>query len=206
MSPTNRHFSALLLMTAAALPGCVQYLEEAPIGPGGCDAACWVEQGWTAYEAGDPNGINLFRAAINADSTYAEGYVGLGWYNIDYGFIDAAALSFQAATDIDTSQVAGYAGAAFSFAAALPRDVDAAILMAETALAKGGPDWVFEHSDEVSARSLGLLLAQIYFDLADYGQAQSYVDEVDPSNTLDPSSRTYVTDLLLAIVALGARV
>ncbi len=206
--PERRSRSAIrfflsIAAIAVLLAGCVQRIIDDGGTDGGCDPPCLAELGWAGYEAGRRIDINQFRSAVGIDPAFAEGYVGLGWFNIEFGYIDAAALDFQTALGLDTSLVAAYAGEAYCLAALPNPDYDTAILMAETAIQKGGSDYVFEHNEDVSARSLRLLLATIYFRLRNYSAALAEVDEIEPSNGLNPSSRTFVPDLLLFIVQLA---
>lgn len=208
--PTTRGLAASLLAGLAALASssCVQRVVDAP-GATGCDPPCLAEQGWAGYESGQWDKWVLFASAINMDSSFAEGHLGLGWFNIEFGWIDVASLNFQAAIAFDTSLVAAYAGNAFCLATSIqggpPPDYEGAITMAEAAILRGGPDWVFEHNDAVSARSLHLLLAGIYFNLRNYPAAQAEIDQIEPGNQLNPSSRSYISDLLLYIASLGGQ-
>ena len=69
-----------------------------------------------------------------------------------------------------------------------------AIASAESTLAR---DHVYEFSrhDKYNWRDLRLIMAQAYFALAQYSDAQAQVDILDPDNGLDPAdSESWVVD------------
>ncbi len=192
--------SALVISLLAA--GCAQVVDEG--GGGGnpnCDQPCYVALGWEAYEAGNWDEINLFRVAVALDTTDAEAWMGLAWFDIEKGFVGNAQTEFERAILLDPSLVAAYAGNAFALAAG--QNLGDALTMAETALDMGGDDYVFEHNPDVNGNSLRVLLASIYFRVGDYGSAQIQVDIVAPGNGLNDASPTYIQDLMLVISSLG---
>jgi len=187
-------------LAVVALCGCTQVIQLPPDAPD-CDAPCLTARGWGAYDAGQWGQVGFFFQAIGLDSTFAEAYMGLGYLHIEQGLVSEASLEFQTAVDLDTSLVAAFAGNAYCLAAV--RDDISAIGMAQIAIDKGGPDFVFSHNPSVTTRNLRLLLANIYFRNQDYIAAQDQVDLLAPDNTLTPGSRDYVTELLQLIESLG---
>ncbi len=190
-------FWALYLV---ALIGCTQVIELPPDAPD-CDAPCLARRGWGAYEAGQWGQVGFFFQAIGFDSSFADAYTGLGYMHIEQGLVSEASIEFQTAIDIDTSLVAAFAGNAYCLSAV--RDDISAIGMAQIAIDKGGPDFVFEHNALVTTRNLRLLLANIYYRNQDYIAAQDQIDLLVPDNTLSPGSRDYVTELLQLIESLS---
>jgi tetratricopeptide (TPR) repeat protein len=81
-------------------------------------------------------------------------------------------------------------------------EYEAAIAAADEALLLGGEDYVFSHIPDVQTRSLRLLIAECYYAMGQYGDAQAQIDILEPDNELDQNSRTYEEDLLLEIERL----
>jgi tetratricopeptide (TPR) repeat protein len=192
-----------LIVSFLAVGGCGGAVVDDGEGGGNtpCDQPCYVAHGWDSYEAGLWDDINLFRIAVSMDSTDGEAWMGLAWFDIEKGFVGTAQEEFQRAIELDPSLVAAYAGNAYALAA--QQNLGDAVVMAEVALEKGGDEYVFEHNPDVSANSLRVLLASIYFRVGDYGLAQFQVDIVAPGNGLNDASPTYVQDLMLVISSLG---
>jgi len=182
------------------LIGCTEVIRLPPEAPD-CDAPCLAGRGWGAYESGQWGQVGFFFQAIGLDSTFGEAYMGLGYLHIEQGLVSEASIEFQTAIDLDTSLVAAFAGNAYCLAAV--RDDLSAIGMAQIAIDKGGPDFVFVHNSAVTTRNLRLLLANLYFRNQDYIAAQDQVDLLVPDNTLTPGSRDYVTELLQLIESLA---
>ena len=80
-----------------------------------------------------------------------------------------------------------------------------AVDWADSALAID-PDYVFEHDPTFDWKDLRLILAQSYYGLSQYDEAQAQVDILNPDNTLDPESDTYMEDLLAEIQRLGEEI
>jgi len=192
--------SALLFSLLVA--GCAQVVDDGGGGgPSNCDVPCYIALGWEAYEAEQWQNVYLFSVAVSIDSINGEAWMGLGWFHIEQGYVGLASEDFQQAIDLDASLVAAYAGNAYALAAS--QNLGDAVTMAETALDLGGDDYVFEHNPDVTANSLRVLLATIYFRVGDYGSAQIQVDIVAPGNGLNDASPTYVQELMLLISSLG---
>jgi len=82
-----------------------------------------------------------------------------------------------------------------------PVDYSAAISAAQAALGANAT-YVFAHDTALDWKDLRLILAQSYFTLGQYTNANSEVQALG-GNTLDPQSPTFVADLLSEIQTLG---
>jgi hypothetical protein len=83
-----------------------------------------------------------------------------------------------------------------------PIDLEAAIAWADSALAID-EEYCFTHDTKFDWYDLRLIRAHSYFELALYAEAKAEVDFLDPMNTLDPASETFVEDLLAELQRLG---
>ncbi len=165
----------------------------------GLSAAELNELGWEGMDAGAYLDARAnFEAAVEKDSGLAEARLGLGWalaYTGAYADAEAAfeeLLSGSHATD-------AYAGRA---AAVLAIDAALAISSAQTALERDAA-YAFYKRPSFDYRDLHLILAEAYFDLAQYANAQNEVDVLNPENGLDPQAPDYPEALSTEIERLS---
>lgn len=131
------------------------------------------------------------------DSLRSPAYLGLGWC---YAMIDEMAdslsnLDVAIAREPDAPD--SYAAKAFVLLA--QDEFEAAIPPAEKAISLSGEEYVFSHIADVQTRSLRLLMAECYYAMGQYDDAQAQIDILEPDNELDQDSPTYEKDLLLKI-------
>ena len=134
------------------------------------------------------------------DSLRSPAYLGLGWC---YAMIDEMAdslsnLDIAIAREPDAPD--GYAAKAFVMLA--QDDFEAAILAADKVISLGGEEYVFSHITDVQIRSIRLLIAECYFAIGQYEDAQTQIDILETDNELDQDDLTYEQDLLLKIESL----
>lgn len=168
-------------------------------GGGGPDAAALTAEGWTHYERGEyTQAIGRFDAAVSADPTYADAYNGLGW---SYGKLDSLAralANFALAISNGATSAEPYAGEAPVYRDLDPPQFQNAITAATAALARDA-SFAFAHHQSFDWQDLHVIMAQCYFELQDYTHALVEVTILDPTNTLDPDSDGFVSDLAGAI-------
>lgn len=179
----------------------------------GPDVEELIDQGWTAFEAGDlESAYTYFYDAINADSDDAEARHGMGWVQLMEGDLDAAWVAFDRAQYFELQHFGAEVGMAIVYRD-LP-DYSLAISSANTVLSSI-PAYVFPHMSSVDWKDLRLIIAQCSYRKGEayFDDAQAEVDILDPDNGLDPADSdtwvvgsvtyaTYAEALMMAIEAL----
>ncbi|HGE69503.1 TPA: tetratricopeptide repeat protein [Candidatus Poribacteria bacterium] len=163
-----------------------------------------VEQGWTEYSAGNyESAIIKFQSALAKSPEMSEAYNGIGWSNAKLGKISDSIDNFKKAVSKDPQNVDAHAGLAGVYF--ISGNYELAIASAKQALTIKF-DYQSPH-DKVKAGSLRLLLAQSYYNMGDYASAKAQIEILGIyGKTLDPSSPTYPSDLLLAIDELSRKI
>jgi tetratricopeptide (TPR) repeat protein len=165
-----------------------------------------TSEGWARFEAGDFQGaMSKFEGAIAIDSNYGEAYNGLGWSCVKIDSLEAAVNAFGQAISKGVSTADPRAGKAVVYRDLEPVDFQASIDWADSALARDS-DYVFSHDTTMTWKDLRLILAQSYYGLHEYEEALEQVDILDPENTLNSGSDTFVEDLLAELQRLGEEI
>jgi tetratricopeptide (TPR) repeat protein len=149
-------------------------------------AAQHNEAGWTSYGARDYAGASEhFSAALELDPSLTEARLGLAWCDAQEHAYGEALDGFDAVIEAREYVADAFAGRS---ATALAASEDSlAIASAESTLAMA-PEYEFDRNDEYNWRDLRLIMAQAYFALARYADAQGQVDVLDGDNGLDPEA------------------
>ena len=160
-------------------------------------------EAWTLFEREDYLGaLAKFEAAIRMDASYAEAYNGCGWSGLRLDSLAFAVSKYVEALNNDSPSADPFAGQAVANRDLDPGDFQQAVISADSALARD-PDYVFTHDTTFDWKDLRLIMAQSYFHLGQYEDAKGQIDILNPQNSLDPGSATFVEDLLLEIQRLG---
>jgi tetratricopeptide (TPR) repeat protein len=202
-------FIAILFTAALLLPACKPTVNEAPtnviITQPTEEAVAFTGQGWAAFEQKDyATALALFKQAIGKNDMYADAFNGMGW---TYARMDSVAIAlqyFDMAIGLNFSLIDAYAGRAF-VSLALDKYNDA-IASVSRVQRIGPPFYVFRHDNTVSLNDLFLVKAQSYFLLGEYTAAQTLINQLDPANHLDPTSKAYVEELANEIEVLWAQI
>ncbi len=163
-------------------------------------AAEFIASGWEKFEAHDYTGAaEDFANAIDADSSKAEAYVGLGWTALKMDQLIIADLAFAYAIELEPSDDA-YAGKAFADFnlenhVAAAADVDEVVTIAENA----ANAYTFSHDPSITQTDLLWIKARAHFLMGQYAGAQTVLNVLSPSNGLNPESSSYIQDLADAI-------
>ena len=166
-------------------------------------AAELTAAGWLRFEAGDYRvALSRFEEAARKRAGYGEAHNGIGWCCIWLDSLDAALGGFDTAISNGVMTGDPRAGKSVVYRDRAPLDLVAAIDWADSALTIN-PAYVFTHDTSFDWYDLRLIRAHSYFELALYHQAKAEVDILDPANTLDPASETFVEDLLAELRRLG---
>ncbi len=161
-----------------------------------------VDQGWSAFEAGDFVGAKSdFEQAVAEDSTSSAARNGLGWADMMLGNLPDAVESFDRALADGFTGADPHAGKAILLRDLDPVDYGAAIASAGAALAIDSA-YAFTHDTDLDWKDLRLILAQSHFALGEYVEANAQVGELGGA-VQDPDSTTFVESLLAEIDRLG---
>ncbi|MFH1313735.1 MAG: tetratricopeptide repeat protein [Candidatus Eisenbacteria bacterium] len=176
-------------------------------GENGCKPEATPEQltreGWDRFEDNQYQGALLkFDQALGRDPGHGEAYNGVGWCCANLDSLEAGIDAFDHAISHGVITADPRAGKAVIYRDLEPVDFQTAIGWADSALAIDS-DYVFSHDTSLDWKDLRLILAHSYYGLSQYDEAKAQVDILNPGNTLDPGSDTYVEDLLAEIQRLG---
>ena len=162
-----------------------------------------VSEGWAEYGYGNyEDAISKFEAALVEDETSAEACNGIGWSKARLGDTPGAIENLRLATTKDPDGADAYAGLAGAYFA--DSDYERAIASAQAALSRS-PGYS-SHHDDIRVADIRILLAECYYNVGEYTAARAQIDLLGGSGrTLDPSSPTYLADLLTVIEGLTAR-
>jgi tetratricopeptide (TPR) repeat protein len=200
MSQTKSYGFVLGLALLAAALGCSE-TEESPTDP----ILSSLEQAWSAFESGDfAEAESKFNDALAENATDTDAHNGLGWAHSNLGQLGAALSDFDAAISGGHTGAAPHVGRAIVLRDLEPVDYDAAITSAEAALSIDAA-FQFSHDASVDWRDLRLVIAQSHFALGNYAGANEQVGLLGGVQP-DPSSGTFVEDLLAEIERLGTMI
>lgn len=187
-----------IFLLIISLAGCGD--DAAVVAP---DADRFISEGWAEYGAGNyEDAISLYEEALVEDDTNAEAYNGIGWCKARLGETLDAIRSFNEAVTKDPGSVDAYAGLAGAYFA--DGDYERAIASAKSVLSQSLE--YSSHHDDIKSADIRVLLAECYYDIGDYTAAKAQIDLLGGSGrTLDPSSPSYLADLLTIIEELARR-
>ncbi|NIM97070.1 MAG: tetratricopeptide repeat protein [candidate division Zixibacteria bacterium] len=135
-----------------------------------------TQQGWAKFEASDfGDACGDFGAAIDLDPDYEPAYLGLGWAELrlsNAGMAENAFITYL--SKISGSDDDATAGLAFAYDA--QEKYGDAIEKAEQLLS-ANPSWSFTHDPGVNHLDVALVLAEAYYQTAEYSQSLSIVQE-----------------------------
>lgn len=150
-------------------------------------AAELIKQGWLKFEAGNFTGARSdFSAALSISTNSGDSsgaFLGLGWAELrqDHGGLAENRLVEYLYLSPGTND--GRAGLAFAYWA--QRKFQRAIDTANVVLSSD-PSWTFDHDNSINYLDLHLLLAQCYYELANFATSLQIVQQYfDPDFTVD---------------------
>ena len=202
MKTANRRHCIWLasISIAVLISGCDDELGDVVISPADI-YSMRITEAWGEFEAGNYyTAVTAFREASEIDPLRSAPYLGLGWCHAMIDEAENSLNNFDVFISKEPESPDGYAAKAFVYLA--QNECEAAIAAADEALLLGGEEYVFSHIPDVQTRSLRLLIAECYYAMGQYGDAQAQIDILEPDNELDQNSRTYEEDLLLEIERL----
>lgn len=147
-----------------------------------------IEQGWAKFEAGNFNGACAdFNAALGLDAEAHDAYFGLGWAELRQnhaGLAEDAFIDYLFKVFYSNDAEAGLALAYHA-----QDKFEDAIDMAENVLSSDS-SWSFSlHDPSIDYLDLALILAQSYYETADFGQSLTVVQQYfDPNFVVDPNT------------------
>lgn len=166
-------------------------------------AADFVEDGWASFESGDlAEAHTAFAKAVAEDPGVSDAHCGLGWCCLRLDSLEAAIAHFDEARSNGDASADPCVGLALACRDIEPARFHDAIEWAARALTIA-PHYAFDHEPDLDWKDIRLILAQSHYALADYEAAKVQVDVLNPGNSLDPTSDTFVEDLLAQIQRLG---
>ncbi len=165
------------------------------------DAENLISEGWAEYGAGNYEyAIARFEKALEADPNSAEAYNGIGWSMARLGQVRDSIDNFKKAVEKNSDNADAHAGLAGAYFA--DGDYERAIASAKSLLLRRSE--YSSHHDEIRAADIRILLAECYYNTGDYAAARAQIDLLGGSGrALDPSSPTYLADLLSIIEELA---
>ena len=213
-SATARHYISLapylrvlpwFLIASAAnvafLGGCVSDSDDTIVLPPTDLYHLRVAEAWIEFESGRYfDAIAAFGEASEIDTSRSSAYLGLGWSYAMIDRMDDSLSSFELAIMKDQESPDAYAAEAFVYLT--QNEYETAIAAADEAISLGGEEYVFSQIPDVRTRNLRLLIAECYYAMGQYADAQAQIDILKPDNNLDQNSRTYERDLLLELEEL----
>ncbi|MBC8400660.1 MAG: hypothetical protein H8E14_04150 [Candidatus Marinimicrobia bacterium] len=166
-----------------------------------------TEYAWDQYEHGNyPESYTSFKEAITIDSTYQDGYNGLGWALGKLVQVDSSVFYFSTGLPLTqpkdvaanvrheiwagltfAHQAAGQDSLAILFGDSLITDISD-VIVAETA------SWTFSHDEDLNHLDVRLSLATANFNRGAFGTCLSHIEsivlEVDTSSTFIADTTT----------------
>jgi tetratricopeptide (TPR) repeat protein len=165
-----------------------------------------TNQGWVKFEDCQfDEALQKFDRALDKEPEYGDAHNGVGWCCVKLDSLDAAIDAFGQAISSGVASADPRAGKAVVYRDLEPVNFQLAIDWADSALVIDA-DYVFSHDEALDWKDLRLILAQSYYGLNQYDEAKAQVDILNPSNTLDPASDTFVEDLLAELQRLGEEI
>jgi outer membrane protein assembly factor BamD (BamD/ComL family) len=142
-----------------------------------------IQQGWLKFEAGNFAGAGsdfsaaLSIATIKIDSSGA--FLGLGWAQLRQNQGGLAENSLVKYLSLAPGDSDGRAGLAFAYSTPPQNKFREAIDTANVVLSSN-PSWTFSHDASINSADLHLILAQCYYNIANFDssliQVRNYYD------------------------------
>jgi tetratricopeptide (TPR) repeat protein len=148
-----------------------------------------ISKGWLKFEGGDLSGAGSdFSAALSISTIPGDSggaYLGLGWAELRQshgGLAENSLVKYLLLTPGDND---GRAGLAFAY---LAQEKFQSAIDTANAVLSSDPAWSFGHDKSINHLDLRLLLAQSYYELADFEASLAIVQYFDPDFNVDPST------------------
>ncbi|MCF7824147.1 MAG: hypothetical protein K9N35_08260 [Candidatus Marinimicrobia bacterium] len=193
----NKNTLILVLISFLTLFSCRDKIDP--------QADDFVEYGWTLYAERDfRKAFEIFKAGLDEDSLYVDGYNGCGWCYIEFNSPDTAISFFSEGLDyitVDSSQVRFelLAGLALSYHAA--GNYPNAILKG-TELYSFRPLFEFSHDWRINYVDIILLVAMSHYTQGDFSDALLWVKKLDGAFTADVTTNEGRAELIRKIELL----
>ncbi|TAK53464.1 MAG: hypothetical protein EPO24_14290 [Bacteroidetes bacterium] len=166
------------------------------------EAMSLTAQGWSAFEQKNYTGaLSLFMQAKEKNNLYADAYHGLAWTYARLDSLQEAKRYFDIVFGLNPAPIID-AFAGRSFVSLALGEYDDAIFAVQQVQNSNIVFYSFRHDANISIKDLWLVKAQSHFMLGEYNAARLLINQLDPENTLDPGSRTYIADLAAEIELL----
>lgn len=147
-----------------------------------------IEKGWLKFEAGKLAGAGAdFSAAISISTNAGDSsgaYLGLSWAQLRQNQAGLAENSFVEYLFLTPGSDDGRVGLAFAYLA--QGKFQNAIDTANVVLSSNST-WSFGHDPSIDHLDLRLLLAQSYYELADFETSLEIVQYFEPGFNVDPN-------------------
>ncbi|MBX7149988.1 hypothetical protein K1X84_00010 [bacterium] len=162
-----------------------------------------TESGWIKYQAHNYAGAATdFAQAISLDPVYADALLGSGWTNLKTDNLNSALTNFNSAVT-HGSTTDGNAGKAFAELNLNNFTNAISAVNAFITITSGTPtSYTFSRDNSINQLDMLWIRARAHYLNADFASAEAMVDILNPSNTLNSASPTYVADLADAIEQL----
>lgn len=194
----------LILVIAILTGSLLFYLSCEDNGVKKPTASDLIQQGWLKFEAGKLIGaVSDFSAALSIATSASDSsgaLLGLGWAKLRQNQGGLAENSFAGHLKFSPGSNDGKAGLALAY---LSQEKFQSAIDTANAVLSSDPSWSFEHDNSINYLDMLLILAQSYYELADFEASldivKSHFDsgfDVDPNT---PEGRTELADKIQSL-------
>ena len=161
-----------------------------------------LTDGWLNFEKAQfQSAITCFENARKLDINSDEVHLGLAWSYAKIDSFEKANTYSKIAIHLNNEITDAYA--CYAFTSFQLNEYNQAIDAAIVVITREGEYYIFPHDPQITIFSLRLLLAQCYFETAQYVKSYQQVSLIRPDNSINVESETFIEDLCCLIESLG---
>jgi tetratricopeptide (TPR) repeat protein len=179
----------LVLLMVILMGALLFYLSCEEKGVEKVTASELISKGWLKFEGGDLSGAGSdFSAALSISTIPGDSggaYLGLGWAELRQSHGGLAENNLVKYLLLAPGDNDGRAGLAFAY---LAQEKFQSAIDTANAVLSSSSTWSFSHDPSINHLDLRLLLAQSYYELADFEASLGIVQYFDPDFNVDPNT------------------
>ena len=186
----------IILITIIILTNCRDDYD--PTGPD------YTEYGWTFFDDSNLDEAKTwFKEAIITDSSYADGYNGLGWSLAYMDSIETAYSVFQEGINIgDTTDCFVDLLAGRIFTSHALAKYDSVVVLSDKFL-EMGELWSFSYDNSLNENDVYIILSLSYFSLKEYENCLILIQKIESTFTVDINSQAGISLLSIKLEELS---